>query len=486
MRSSRSDTSAVRRAGAAGGWIGLALSGFCLVSLAALVMSGSTPGLLLVPVLLPLLAAAALVLLLACAGSTASALALLFVIVFVNDALFRVRDPGDVGLDWQNAMKLALWAAAALVGICRLGTADGQLRRPPMLCALAYVGIALLSTVWSVTANYSFATAFGMAALLLFALAVCELATERQILLVSAAALTLFVLVSWVVYWTDPALGQSPFILPDAGGIVMRMCGIAGQANSLGHVLVVYLGVLFLLWYRGHVRAWLVLAPAALGMVTLIASDSRSSLFSLIVAIMAIVARQRLWLWATGLIAICAGMLALVSVPLHLLVGLGEEFSRSGDPSELFTLTGRTDIWQFAWSRIVEQPWLGFGYNSSKVLLPQFLGIGILIDEAHNMLLQSLLSTGIVGTIPMVLLCVLLLIDYVRKPDPLRDLFFLVTLIGGITEAGAFGATPALLTLFLFLGLFRRHASRATARGGVAYGPITPAAADRLLAHLSG
>jgi len=44
---------------------------------------------------------------------------------------------------------------------------------------------------------------------------------------------------------------------------------------------------------------------------------------------------------------------------------MGSQFSRSGDPTEVYTLTGRLEIWDVAWKQINLSPILGYGYNTS-------------------------------------------------------------------------------------------------------------------------
>jgi O-antigen ligase len=454
---------------------GATLVGFGAVLLVSMQATQIMPGLAAVPLALAACAVAALVLLLACAGSFGAILAYLAVLVFVNDALFRVREAGELGLDWQNAMKMALWAGAALIGVTNLGRAGPLMGRAGMVACLVYMVVALLSSIYSAAAVYSAATAFGMLAMLLFAVPATTRISERAMLLTCAWVLLLFIAISWVVYFVVPDLGRSPFITAD-NTLVERICGIAGQANALGHTVAVFLGVLFLLWYRGHARLTLLLPLAACGLVTLVAADSRSSLLGIMLAAGAVITRRSLWLWGSSIAALLGGVMVLLGVPARLLLGVTAGMSRSGDPTELFTLTGRTEIWDFVWDKIVLNPWLGYGYNASKYILPQFLGLGLQVDEAHNMLLQNMLCVGVVGTVPMLAVLVIMLVEYLRAPNPLRDFFYFFTIVSGVTEAGAFGSTPTLLTLMLFLGMVQGYTA-APAAANVWRPAVRPAAA---------
>ena len=402
------------------------------------------------PLVLAIVCVAALVLLYACAGSPPALIAFLFVAIFVNDALFRVREPGDLGMDWQQALKFGLWAGAGAVGLVHLRQTWRSLVRPMPAIILVYLGIALASSIYSAAPIYSLGTAFGALSMLLLAAAAFETLTEKQFLLTFALSLCAFVLAGWVVFFAIPQLGRSPFITAD-GSIIERICGLAGQANALGCTLAVLLGVLFLLWWRGHCGLLVVTPMAAVALATLLAADSRTALLAVMAGVAAVVARRSLLVWGASLLAGSLGAILVLGVPMRYLLGLTSGLSRSGDGSELLTLTGRTEIWAFVWEKIQLQPWFGYGYNSSKFILPLFHGLpGLVVDEAHNTWLQNLLGTGVFGTAPLVLLVAAQVVAYVVAPDAFRDLFLFIVLVWGITVAGAYGSTPTTMTLAVF------------------------------------
>jgi len=433
--------------------IGAGMLVMAAVILLSLELGRDAAIMVLLPLGLVAAVAGAWVFLLACAGDVRAMLAFLAVLVFVNDALFRVRDPGEVGMDWQNAMKFGLWAGAGAIGICTLPQCWRLLRGGALGWLTAYLGYAMLSSLYSAAPTYSFATAFGFISMGLFALALAALASERQILLAFALSLLAFTLAGWVAYFALPEVGRSLFITSH-GTVVERMCGLAGQPNALGNDLAVYTALVFLLWYRGHV-GWVAAAVlGGAGLVTLLVADSRTALLAVMAGIVAVVLRRSVWLWGSALLGTAALALLALSVQLRDLLSISGGLSRSGDPSEFFTLTGRTEIWEFAWDKIVLSPWVGYGYNSSKFILPEFNGLpGLKVDEAHNMLLQNLLAVGIVGTAPLLCMIAQMLADFIRAPDARRDVFTILMLIWGITVAGAFGSTPTVLSLAIFCGL---------------------------------
>ena len=419
--------------------------------LLALLVAAEQPALMILPLALAVSVTAGIVMLFAFCGSAPAMIAFLFVLVFVNDGLFRVRAPGDLEMDWQTVMKFALWAGAAAIGIGQIGRSWRLFCRPSVALILTWLGIALLSSFYSASAVYSFSTAFGMAAMLLLAAGTSVTLTEKQALLTVALSLCVFALAGWVVYFAVPELGRSPFITAD-GSIVERICGLAGQANALGGALAVLLAASFLLWFRGHCGLLTVAPMAAIGMFTLLAADSRTALLAFLIGAAAIVARRSLWRFGASLLAASVGAMLIAAVPLRTLFGMIGGMSRSGDPSEMLTLTGRTEIWAFVWDKIQLQPWFGYGYNASKFILPLFLGLpGLTVDEAHNTWLQNLLGTGIVGTAPLVALVIVQLVLYVRSPNSFRDMLLFIMLVWGITVAGPYGSTPTVMTLLVFM-----------------------------------
>ncbi|MGI4794166.1 MAG: hypothetical protein ACRYG8_08810, partial [Janthinobacterium lividum] len=285
-----------------GGIAGLGLLACAGLMLVTLKVGAQIPALLILPAVVMAVVGAAVVLLLAVCGSKPATIAFLFVLVFVNDALFRVRDPSDIGLDWQNGMKFALWAGAAAIGVGQLARSWPRLRTGRMTLILVWLGIGLVSSIYSASATYSFSTAFGVLGMLLLSAGMAEVLTEKQTLLTVALSLCVFVVAGWVTYFAIPDLGRSPFITAD-GSIVERICGLAGQANALGCSLAVLLAAVFLLWYRGHCGL-LVLAPMGLiGIVTLLWADSRTALLAFLIGAAAVIARRSLWRWGSALLA---------------------------------------------------------------------------------------------------------------------------------------------------------------------------------------
>jgi O-antigen ligase len=136
--------------------------------------------------------------------------------------------------------------------------------------------------------------------------------------------------------------------------------------------------------------------------------------------------------------------------------------SRSGDASEVLTLTGRTDLWSFVLGKVAERPLFGYGFNSAETVLSRdWYGNADAGYSAHNVLLQSLLTVGIVGTLPFALVYALLIHRWLtEQQQTLASYLTPYLMILGITEIHI-ASMPVLLSLVVFLAMAseacRRH-----------------------------
>jgi len=107
------------------------------------------------------------------------------------------------------------------------------------------------------------------------------------------------------------------------------------------------------------------------------------------------------WLWRVPLIA---GGLDLVN--------------RGEDSDTMMSVTGRTDVWPYALKRILDGPIsivFGHGYGASRsVLNENNSNASFFAYHAHNTFLEVLLSTGVLGALPFIVLVVYSLTWLVR------------------------------------------------------------------------
>jgi len=139
--------------------------------------------------------------------------------------------------------------------------------------------------------------------------------------------------------------------------------------------------------------------------------------------------------------------------------GIFPALSRSGSLEELFTFTGRTLIWEAVWELIKESPYFGYGYASSKVLIPLNFETswGWTTVNSHSFVLQLLLSTGFVGSSFVIVLILNQFYRLVSFKGRLSSSLFIFVLVTGVLESGAIGPIPNFMTSVWIISIFLIH-----------------------------
>ncbi|WGF87680.1 O-antigen ligase family protein [Marinivivus vitaminiproducens] len=203
----------------------------------------------------------------------------------------------------------------------------------------------------------------------------------------------------------------------------------------------------------------------AMSIVILFVSGSKTSLAILPVVLpiaffieMALRRGQRTLLYAMGAMGVGSALVALAVI----IVG-PERFVTLvfGDP----TLTGRTEIWAFMFSKIAESPLLGWGYGSfwevgdagpsqqtSSYVIPT-------INQAHNGYIDVIAQLGYVGIVLLVPVIVMPCIQLFEVAKTRRQIdrnvgVFIALLVAGlihnITESSLFVPEHAMWVFTLF------------------------------------
>jgi O-antigen ligase len=250
------------------------------------------------------------------------------------------------------------------------------------------------------------------------------------------------------------------------GGKVLRLAAPFGTPNSLGRAAALVL-LLCVVAVHGNTLRWqslwvLVMGFAALACLTL--SQSRTAAVALVgaVTIMLIIERPGRLLFA-AVLALC-GVLLLMLVDLNL-AELAAKISRSGKVADVVTLTGRTAIWTFIWGEIEKSPIFGYGYSSTRYLLPLLYRTfwGWTPAHAHNMWLQTWFVAGLIG-VSLLFAVLVAQFRYWRHTRDTASLGLLVfVFVMGLTEAGHLDGAPSILTVLWALLLVGRRQLESTA-----------------------
>jgi exopolysaccharide production protein ExoQ len=175
--------------------------------------------------------------------------------------------------------------------------------------------------------------------------------------------------------------------------------GVFSQKNVLGQAMAMgALASLHGLWARQRGRFFNIIIL----LVTSFAALKSQSATSCSAILLFCALGLELQLLQRGGVGRILGVVGLVFlIPLAPIVvfnmnSLMETFGK--DP----TLTGRTDIWVYVLDYIYQRPWLGWGYAAfwsinNPPALQISLSVKWFVPEAHNGILEILLSAGLIG-----------------------------------------------------------------------------------------
>jgi len=140
-----------------------------------------------------------------------------------------------------------------------------------------------------------------------------------------------------------------------------RFCAIFNGPNDVGELMLVTVGCAAALWpwVRGK-RRWLLAVISAIALGAAAMADSRTPFVALAVG------ATCYFVWKyRGRALVALLLLTLIAGAMHFRLGSDDYLAR-GDVS---TLTGRTDVWDFAVSQIKQSPVLGYGYEVGGAIL---------------------------------------------------------------------------------------------------------------------
>lgn len=352
-------------------------------------------------------------------------------------------------LDAQSAIKFGLWSSGLLLLPWRASVIGLAPRHVPTL-VLGLFGLwALAGSVYSITPIYTVAAALAFLGLWMTAVVLATSVDEGPALRWVTATLLSMAAASLVLWAVFPDVAMVLY----ENSTVLRLGGIFGNANALGGVSALALLLVAIAWfgvpYRG--RGWMTLLVLPVCGVCLVMTQSRTAMLGLTAALTVLTLRR--WPFPVLPLLVLGGSAAavLVAYPqaVETLVAL---IARSGRVEQVTTFTGRTDIWRFVVSAIEQAPVLGYGFASTRELIPAgYSGpYGWTTSSAHNLWLQVWVTTGMVGLAMILTVVLASLRSLVVAPAPLRDGLLVYVLFVGLLEPGPMGPSVNLLT-FLWI-----------------------------------
>ena len=388
---------------------------------------------------------------------------LLAAIVSITNFDFRVNvDHEHFSVDWQLIMRLALCAACGLYGLYFLPRYADHIFRFPGVTTWLFAGWAVCTVPFSIDVFYCAAAVFALWCAVLFAPAVLIQLGRRRVVHVIMVTMLVFVFGSWLLYFFIPVLGRSKFEMPD-GEIIYR---VGNDAQQLGIQATWAVGMMLILATERFAQWKSFIIPIAICLVTLPFCQSRTATLAMLAVI-------SLVLWRTsnrslvvgaalvGVLIACVAAFVLVNGIIEvngnaMLSGI----SRSGKVEEIYNLTGRTDIWRYTIGRIQEAPLTGHGYGCSRQALTTFLSDGygdFALHHAHNVLLNTIVGTGLLGGAILLAMLGSLVFGFLRKPELFPDIVLAAMFVAGLTESVFFGPMPRSHTVIWLIALYWRQ-----------------------------
>ncbi|MGO9111419.1 MAG: O-antigen ligase family protein [Thermoguttaceae bacterium] len=379
-------------------------------------------------------------------------------VVFVNEASFRDADPERFSVDWQVLLRLAVCGGCGLYAWNYLSAAWAALERFPA-ALISIFGIWCAITVpFAVNVPYAAVACGSLWCVILFAPVVVLHLGPKRLFIVVFGSLAAFAVISWFVYLIMPPLGAMEFDTVD-GDVGSRLGGLS-HPNGLGRQMAIMIVAGLFLGSRRMV-SWRRLVPGLmLALITMYFANSRTSMLAMAAAagllclhtaaVRGVLGKV---VAATALAAVVLAIAALVQGGSHMDNVLGV-LSRSGDSEEMTSFTGRTDIWRYAVTRIAESPVIGYGCGCCRFPMCQFDGFAI--NHAHNLLLNVMINTGVVGGLLLVAMFLAQVSQMFSRPSTFPDMMTVMVLVFGFADIPLFSVVPDAPTLLWIIAMVWR------------------------------
>ena len=378
----------------------------------------------------------------------------LFTVAFGN-LVDLEADNDKVSISGQAFFKILMLALGGIYGGIGF-LSDIRVRKLlfsfPLMWMVILLGFFCLSVPGSRIVLESFASTVSVACVLLMTVTALVQMGIRPVLKTLFYAMAFYVLVSWAAFLFKPDIGV--FLEPTVDGqSVARMGGLA-HPNTLGQVASLTLVLGLLLYNLESKLSSFKIAVVVMAAGALVFSLSRTSLLACIVAIAVVyryhIFRRKYLFYA--LVAACVGLVALMVAAVVFDLGATIQskiglVSKSGDTDELFSATGRTEIWAHALHLISQRPLTGYGAATTKIYLADYS------FHCHNLVINIAFSTGVVGGLIALWMCLERAFRLFFRHHPIADALVAFILVNGLFENVIFSILAGAPTMIWTAGL---------------------------------
>jgi O-antigen ligase len=286
--------------------------------------------------------------------ATLGAAAVIFLVYsqfWVFPILGEKGDPSASGL--VRALYIPAYLAAMLLALLQPWDTLKATLRQPFLLALLMVCAA--TTLWSIAPDQTFRRVIALGFTCLGAIVLAVRYRWGQLAELLAACFAGLAVIALVVSIAVPSIGVMHELFPGAWR------GVWPEKNALGGNMTIGFVILAAAAVLNPRRALLWGGFAALALLLVLMSTSKTSLVALILGfgslIFVLIARRNAIL---GVSAVWLAVLGIGLVAAFIIFAADVFFEILGKDA---TLTGRTAIWSAAMRQIELRPWTGYGYG---------------------------------------------------------------------------------------------------------------------------
>ncbi|MEH2035265.1 O-antigen ligase family protein [Nostoc sp.] len=189
-----------------------------------------------------------------------------------------------------------------------------------------------------------------------------------------------------------------PGYIHESSELLGMWSGIYGHKNELGYMMAWSAGVFLHLALSGHRYRWLMWALCGISICLIILSRSTTSLTILLTMILLLPFYRSLKKtnYKLQVIMITSTLIFLMISSILLLNNAETVVGTSGKD---LTFNGRSDLWDLVISKILERPWLGYGFSGfwTSNAASKLRATYDWASNAHNGFLELLLELGFLG-----------------------------------------------------------------------------------------
>jgi exopolysaccharide production protein ExoQ len=325
--------------------------------------------------------------------------AVALILVFSDAIIPLVRSASGAVADLENgdphrqAMLFGFFGVGAILCALRPGAVVGAVLRNPM--TLLLIAFAIVSKSWSHAPDITLRRGIALAGTTMCGLWLAGRFRGRELMEMLGWAMGISAVLSLIFALLIPELG-----VHQGGDFDGAWRGIYLQKNGLGKMMVLGTLTFILLALRETGRArrrWQALALLCAAEVLL--STSTTSMLILGALVLLVPLYRGLAARSRWLVPVALGIaLPVVGIALAVITDVDAALGVFGKDA---TLTGRTELWEFAAATIGDRMWYGYGYGAFWQVSTRAQGIYAAIGwdawHAHNGLLELGLNLGLIG-----------------------------------------------------------------------------------------